>query len=255
MFWARIISLISPFAIFVFLSASLREPGSFFYFLGLSVLLCVLTLWLIFKASPVKKQWPEKSVYFFYGTFLIISSQAFFAMLENFWFKIGLLALTLAGLLWFFNHLFKRAQARALSLSAGILPLNLYEETMVFLAVSSLFGLRDFASYRLSLLLPILLVFVFCLTVGNLYLSGFSAKKELAISIALSVMSVELFWALSALSLAYYLKGLLFAFLYLFLLYCRLSVTDPDFRAKRLRVYLIISLIAIAVVLFTAKWF
>ena len=121
--------------------------------------------------------------------------------------------------------------------------------------VSSLFGLKDFVGYYLAYLFLTLAVIVFFLVWGNLTVSELKQGDEWSYALLTTVVAAELFWAIAALSLIFYLKGVVFAFIYLVFLSYRLSVIDPGFSRKYFKYYVIFSLIVVLMILLTAKWF
>jgi len=256
MFGARIISILGPILAFGALAWLFKSPEYFYYLLFLASVIISFSLWSLFKASKSEKTIKERFIYLVFSLLLILSSQGLFIMLEIPLIKWGIWLLGFALTLWYFNNLFKRLFNHNLFIfKEEALLFNLYEAVIIFFTASTLFGLKDFINYNLGYLFLVLALIVFFLVWGNLRVSELKKGEEWIYALLTCLITVELFWAMAALSLAFYLKGIIFAFVYLIFLSYRLMIVDASFNRKYFKHYVVFSLILILAILLTAKWF
>ena len=256
MFGARILSILGPMLSFGVLAWIFKTPRDFYYLLAAALVVMGFSLWRLFSLSQAGKNFKERFIYLVFSLLLVFTSQALLIMLENSLIKWGIWLLGLILTLWYFNNLFKRLFSQKLFIfHESALLFNLYEAIIVFFAASALFGLRDFIGYHLAYLFLALVVIIFFLVWGNLTVSKLKQGDEWSYALLTTVIAAELFWAIAALSLIFYLKGVVFAFIYLVFLSYRLSVIDPGFSRKYFKYYVIFSLIVVLMILLTAKWF
>lgn len=256
MFWGRIISILAPIFAMAMLSVLFQNPGSFYYYLVLSLAVIILSLWKVSSLilpTPVKQ---HKVFYAGFGALLAVSFVGFYMMLENIWLKWLLWLATAILLIYYFNKIFKTALISATLNKSRTIFLNLYEIIIIFYSSVFLFGLRDFINVNLFYLMAILAAVTFFCVLGNLRLTyGDSENNFVNYALITALLNAEIFYGISALSPAYYLKSFLLASVYLLFLSWRQSIIDEAFPIKYFKISLFFTLIVIITVLLTAKWF
>ena len=86
MFGARIISVLGPLLAFGSLAWLFKSPQYFYYLLLASLIIIGVSLWSLFATSQSDKSFKERFVYLIFSFLMLLSSQALFVMMEDFWF-------------------------------------------------------------------------------------------------------------------------------------------------------------------------
>ena len=254
MLFYRIFSFIVP-AIIGGLSGVLFWRANLAYFTWIAAgLASFLGAWLLVKAK-VK---PKRSC-FFYALFSLLQTESglvMFLFLENFALKLILAAAIVISNFLYLNELFVQYFKKALPQLEKLW--SIFYLTQLFLAffmASILYGLRDFLSVSLGLLLPVFFILTVVLSWYHNWSAWHLKISPLLFRVVIAFIVSQMFWAVSLLPLVYYLKGLLLALWYavvISLVVWQFGKTAPK---KIVRNYLIIAMIVAVLILATAQWF
>ncbi len=246
-----LLSLITPF--FLFLSAELIEffPGSIYYLLPLANALVIFTVYGMVRNSS------------FYGRldFLIFplvflnGSIASLLILNSRFLAQGLIFFS-AGMIWyyiksvyFFHHkpiFYKTFQISNISVYGNFLS--------IFFFSSALFGIRSFLNWPVWGII-LVLTFLFLLVIYQL---NWAHKIPLADSgvhiLADSLILVEIAWSLSFLPLRFYILGLLLSAAYYIITGLTRHYLLGTLAAKNVKAYLGVGLFSVIIILLSARW-
>ena len=253
MLLARILSVISPLIIGGLLAVLFWQESKFYYVFILSLVFALLTLWWLIKISGSIKRFKQAVFYLLKGGLFVFGSLLFFILLENLWFKIVLVIFTWLVLFFYYHKLFIQLFKKSI-FKQELKPFyfNFLEIVTIFFISSGLFGLKDFLNYKMIWLILLVFFLIFIL----FYFNEFTYRKNrLVYSLVTAVIMAEVFWAVLSLSLAYYLKGILFSFIYLIFIISIDSSFKKEQNRNLLKNYLIVIFIVILLILLTARWF
>ncbi|MFA6304948.1 MAG: hypothetical protein WCV73_00470 [Patescibacteria group bacterium] len=251
---AKVLSVFSPLAIGGVLSLLFLQNSNLALLAGISLAITGLSLWVMLKLNLKEKAISlGGGFYIFQGIFFIFSYLVLFLFLESIWFKSGLLALALLALYFYYGRLFKLFYTAKLSEPKfNFDPFLLGKLTVLFIGISA-FGFKDFLSYNTWPILGGVMLAVFFLDWLKRRLSDkFTAWRS---SFVATLVLGEIFWALSALPVVYYLKGLIFALFYLALSVSLDSYFNRHFSKTVAKNYLLTIAFIIILILATARWF
>ncbi|MCX6785473.1 MAG: hypothetical protein NTZ18_01310 [Candidatus Komeilibacteria bacterium] len=256
MLLARILSIVAPFFISLVMALLGWSPANVFYPIGLSFALLLFTLWLLLKLSRQAIGAREMFFYLFKGFLYLAGAILFFLFLETVLFKIALVGLTLAVLLFYYNQLFNHFYKHSwLAAQPQFFSFNYLEVLGIFFIASSLAGIRDFLDWPVWLLILILFFLVFIADLFNRLVAFGQIKLAVVDAAISSLILTEIFWAILGNSFVYYIKGLLFASVYLMLTVAANLYYKKLQPASIFKVYLTAVLIIGGIILLTARWF
>jgi len=250
---SRVLSLFSPLAIAGTFALLFLSADSFYYVVLSSLAILVLSLWALIKLNLKSGEAGGDWFYIFQGVMLVAGFLLLFVFLENVWFKIGLWLLISLILFFYYDGLFKIFHARKLTEEKLLNYQSLLACLSVFCLSSGLFGLKDFVGFNIWLIVPAVWLMIFLL--NWLAWRKTAQKLSLVYPVAAAVIGAEIFWAIGNLPLVYYLKGLIFALLYLGLTVSLDSQLNRHWSGHRVKNYLLTIALLILLILATARWF
>ena len=210
MLLARILSIISPILVTALVSILFWHESSFYYILGGSCLLISASIWLFIKVSKKVKHPREMFFYIIIGILVNTGLLMVLILLENLWFKLGIVVLLFLVLLFYFEILFGRFfKTSILEKGQEILNYKFFEIIILFFISTSLFGFIDFLNYSKFLLIATVFAIVLLLSRMNEFFSTYDqVKKSFYFHLLIALIASEIFWAVISLSFVYYLKGI-----------------------------------------------
>ena len=252
----RLLSVLSPVLLALLATDLFFKPERFYYILVLSLAVVFLSL---FCAVKLSKQVKHLSQVFFYiapGLLINLGALLVLLLLENIWFRAGLVFLMLLSLLYYFNGLFNRFYKSAfLEKDRPKLNFRLLEVLIIFFVSAGLFGLIEFLNLPKLLLMAVVFLLVWLLSrINEFFNQPDEQPKAISGHLLIGLMAAEIFWAIISFSFVYYLKGLLLAFIYLVFSLFRDSDSQKLERPV-IRNYLIATVIILVLIFLTARWF
>ncbi|MBU1131389.1 hypothetical protein KJ840_04610 [Patescibacteria group bacterium] len=248
--WALLLTLFTAACLFfIFYKGRYLYSGAFFCFI-------IIFLGTYFLLNPKLKNWRQSVSYSFFSFLLLASGIFYLVFAEDLIIKAGIIILVNSLLFIYLNEFSKQFFTPQKAMEERQLStFLLIESVIVFFISAGLLGLRDFLN--LSLVILILPFALLIFTLFN-YLAVINKKPRLnkiLFSLIITLVMIELFWAMAILSLVYYLKGLIISFLYLLTVKFLISnLSKRDFY-KVMRNYLAVILIILGIILFTSRWF
>ena len=257
MLLVRIFSWIMPLLVAA-TQAALFWQYRYYYWLFIgSLAIIFLSLWLFARGSRQVKGRLETFFYILPAWFLCSGTYLFLLLLENNFFKAGLIVFNLGALLIYYDFIFSRLYKNSFKQNQpAVLPFNFLETATIFLVTTGFFGLGDFLNVAVWLLVLAALVFgcLFSWVNDFIFQSQFNNKNWL-LHVVAGIIAAELFWAVLSLPFVYYLKAFLFTFVYLIFTLLRDSLYYGYLNKKIVKAYLLALVLIFALILSTARWF
>lgn len=254
MLFYRILSFLVPLIIALLWSFLFWRANLTYLIFIISGLLTFLgSWWLVIKKVKSKK---ECFFYSFFSVLIVFSGLVSFLFIENLVLKIILVLLVIILFFLYLNQLFIQFFKKSLVKQERLwLFFRLALTLIIFLASSSLYGLKDFIGTSVILLLIFFIILVLILSWYSEWQKFDFRIRIFFFRILLAIIMGELFWAISLLPLIYYLKGVLLAIFYLVFNESIIWHFDKRYQPKLIRSYLIIVIILVLLILATAQWF
>ncbi|MDP2586687.1 MAG: hypothetical protein Q8P32_02855 [Candidatus Komeilibacteria bacterium] len=250
---ARILSLFSPVAIAGTFALLFLAGSNFYYVVFSSLTIAALSLWALTKLRIKSGEEAGGWFYIWQGLMLTAGFLLLFVFLENNWFKIGLWLMISVTMFFYYNGLFKIFHARFLPEEKMLNWRPLLAGLAVFCLGSGLFGLHDFISFNIWLIVGFVFVMIFF---SDWTYRKITAGRAAAVYAgAAALIGAEIFWAIGNLPLVYYLKGLIFSLFYLGLTVSLDSRLNRHWPGSRVKNYLLTIAVLILLILVTARWF
>lgn len=250
---ARILSLLSPLALAGTFALLFLAGSNFYYVVLASLTIALLSLWALTKLNLKSGEVAGDWFYVWQGLLLVAGFLLLFVFLENNWFKIGLWLLVSVIMFFYYNGLFKIFHARFLTEEKMLNWRPLLGGLAIFCLSAGLFGLHDFVGFNIWPTMAAVFLIVF---LSDWFYCRLLAKQSALIYASVSAfIGAEIFWAIGNLPLVYYLKGLIFSLFYLGLTVSFDSQLNRNWPGSRVKNYLLVIVILIALVLATARWF
>lgn len=253
MFYRRLSVLLLPILIFLSSQLFLFLPSSFFLVAGLASGLIVFWFFWLFKKRENKnlKQWWEYSLL---PAILHISAIFYFSIEPNQ--LIGQLVLLIDAIFLFnyFKNIYylvinsdhREGQLNNLSFFGGVLA--------VFFSASIFYGLKVFLGYSLfPMMLGLSLVLLFS-WYQILVFVPFSIKKNFDFFLIAFLILCQFSAVLFFLPFSYRLLGMLLTICFYFIVGVGRFYFYGENLAKKLRYYLLFSLLAVFILVLTARW-
>jgi len=252
MLWHRLWSFLLPLLIALVWASLFWQRNWTYGVLLLAVLLSFGGSWLLVagKISSFK----EKLFYAGFGLLLVLSSLFAFLLLENIFLKIILAIATIALFFFYVNELFIQYWQKVLPQNSRLFLFFRFAQILVvFWLASGLFGLRDFLGIHFFYLGIALFVLISLIGCYSGVLQPASLKRWQLIFI-ISLLIMEMFWALGLLPLVYYLKAAFLAIFYALTSEVLNWHFSRSVSFKFIRNYLILAIILILLLLAAAQW-
>jgi len=249
----RIIPVLIVLAIFFLFEQLLVMPKQIYWLMPLALVLIILSVWQLTGRKLFSPNfWQILST----PLLLFIGALLFFIFLEGQFFK-QVFIICLIILFWaFFEVVFLkfhlRTKYQAYSLENIIIHLNL---VAIFLIASGFYSLAVFLGFSWLILLIIFIAINVLLNYQLVWTSGKSLIAGLPYIVVITVLISEIFWATIFLPTSIYVSGLIVAVSYYLLSGLVRNWLLEIKEGKVIRRYLLISILALIIILATAKWF
>lgn len=228
------------------------RPHWTYYIVGVIVLIVALSVWAITGASFFKKLFWN---FFSTPALFAVSSSVFLLLIDNFivrqMFIVGvsvLVALVLYNIM-FFLHREERYQPYALE--------NIYSYmnmVSLFLFYASFYGFSLLLGRQFWIFVPLIFVLTAFLFMRTLWSYKIPWQKSKLYIITIGLIIAQLSFAVSFLPTSFLLNAfILFISYYLTMNFFK-DILKDQLQKKSMRLYIIISLMALTVVLATARW-
>ncbi len=250
----RIISYLLPLISTLLISLLFYEVGYLKYIYVLIFIFIFLGTY-FFIIEKVK----EKKLLLSYVLFNLLisySSLTMFLFLENIYFKIGIVLVNLFLSFIFLNNLFTIYFKKIIiDLNKLYLFFKQAQLFLIFFIASSFFGLRDFFNYSPYLTLIFFYIIIFLVTWYHDWQNYNLSISKLSYRLIYSLIITQVFWALTILPQLYFLKGIILTIIYFIFNELIIWNYTHKYEFKYLRNIMIVSIIIIILLLYTAIWF
>jgi len=249
----RIIPWVAAVILFAVLENLLKAPKQIYWLTLVSFLVIILGVWQL-----TNRRLKDEKFWYLIVTplFLFAGGLFFLSFLEGRFFK-QFFVIVLSVLVWVFLqvvflkfHL--RAKYQAYSLENIATHFNLIT---VFLIASSFFNLTIFLGVPAWLLVIIFAIINILLIYQLVRLSDIALAVGWPYVVVITLIAAEIFWAVSFLPTSVYINGLIVTIVYYLITGLARNRLLGVWQKQVIKRYLLISLISLAVVLLSAKWF
>jgi len=249
----RIIPWIAALILFLILEKLLQAPKQVYWLTLVSFLVIILGVWqLINRRIKDEKFW----YLIITPLFLFAGGLFFLSFLEGRFFK-QFFVVVLSVLIWVFLKVVFlkfhfRARYQAYSLENISTHFNLIA---VFLIASSFFNLTIFLGVPAWLLVIIFATINVLLIYQLVRLSDVTLSIGWPYVVVITLIATEIFWAVSFLPTSVYINGLIVTIVYYLVTGLARNRLLGVWQKQVIKRYLLISLISLAAILLSAKWF
>jgi hypothetical protein len=253
--YSRLLVLLTPILIFIFLELVVFNHSLFFVSLLLANLAILAAVLVFLKASKA-----EKNLGVYLGVAVLplgfLSSIFVYSSLVVNKFFIQFLFLAASGFIYFYLRYiyyylvrpeFCRADTIKIISAAG----NFF---MVFFSASAVYGLQSFLNLPVWLLMVCLLFMIFLAVYQIMWANKIKIKTALAFILIIGVILFEVGWSISFLPLKHDINGLVLAVYYYILIGLSFSYLAGSLNRKIVKNYLIFGFLGTLLVLLTARW-
>lgn len=248
----RLLPLLIPLIVFVFLEIFFSYPKMIYVFLVLINLTIFFALWQLAKASNINKQW---------WNFLILPAlmssmvMAYSIFLNN---KILIQFLFITDIIFLYFYLrcvyYYLIYPQAYELFS-IENISSYGDWLTFfLLTATVYGLQSFLDLPIWLLEIAMLFVIILIVYQTIWVNKIDFKKGLPYLLICCLILIELSWSISFLPFNYNILGLILAICYYILIGLVKNHLLDKLDKKAIKTYLTIGLTCLFLILFTAQW-
>lgn len=253
--YSRLLVLLTPVIILIFLESVIFFPSLFYSVLSLINLTVLATILYFLRRSAVTKNWGSYigmavlplgflTSIFVYSSILINK----FVVQFLFFIAVSFVYFYLRNLYYYLIRpdLYKSYTLKNIS-SLG----NFF---LLFFSASAIYGLQSFLNLPVWLLMIFLLFVIFLAVYQIMWVNKIEPKTAFVYILISAVVLLEIGWATSFLPLNYNVVGLALAICYYVLVGLTIPYLNNSLSRKTIKLYLIFGFLSILLVFLTARW-
>lgn len=249
----RLLPLIIPFVCFIWLEIYYFRHGLIYVSSVLLLLLLFFAIRQFLIAGSSSERWYN---YYITPAILSVSTIAFTTMLSSGWlvqlFLIGIVVLIYFYLRLLYIYLVNFNLQKKESLE----NFSAYGNFLAFYFLSSfLYGIRAFLNFSVWPLMLIFLAAAVLIIYEIFWINSINLKVGSFYVLLLSLVLTELAWALTFLTLSFYILGLIITIGYYILIGLTKFYLKGQLDKKIIKLYLIFGFTSVLIVLLSARWF
>ncbi|PLX27919.1 hypothetical protein C0583_01630 [Candidatus Parcubacteria bacterium] len=253
----RFLPLIVPFFVFVLFEAFYFNPGLLYLSMGFILLILLFASRQLILASSIKERWYNiilLPLYLSFSTILL----SILVPLSTFFAKLlvqGLFLLVLFLLYYYYRNLYLYLLSPKKYIKGSLENFSLYVNYLsVYLMTSAIFGMSFFLNISNWTLMLFMLFFITAVIYEAMWAHRILNTNSYFYIVLVCLCLFEFAWAISFLTLSYYILGLLMAIAYYIIMglvrFHLLNILNK----KIIKTFLSLGFVSILFVLLTARW-
>ncbi|MDO8667968.1 MAG: hypothetical protein Q7K35_02605 [bacterium] len=248
----RILPLLIPLLIFLLQEVYFFYPRFIYIAAVLAVLLIFFIVWQFGRASEIDKQWWN---YLILPVIMSVSVMAYSVFISN---KLIIQLLFIFNLIFLYLYLRHVYYYLLNPLAYEVLSLESLSSYVnwlaFFLLASTFYGLESFLNLPIFWLVLIMIGATVLLIYQIIWVNKIELKNGLPYILISCLILVELFWSISFLPFNYNIAGLSLAICYYVIIGLVKNYLLDRLDAAKIKMYLILGLVSLLLILFTARW-
>lgn len=206
----------------------------------------------IVRRGTIKDSWPSFAAF---PLVFLLSTAAFSVLASSRWLIILIISVTSLFFFKYYQYVYYYFHQPSLYQTFSIENISSYGNFLSFFFMgSALFGFQSFLDAPAWITVPLMALFAFLIVRQNIWACKISSPYSNRIALIVSMVMLEISWAISLLPIRYYVAGMSLAICY----YAISGLLKYQLRGNLdksiIKLYAAISFASIFIILLTAQW-